>query len=99
MARPDIALQLTCSAGAVEAMRSYLLLAATLGVLACGSPGPDDASEARRAIEANNASVERWYASGGVDSLISLFAEDAWQMPPNHPPLTGRGAIPEFWSD
>jgi ketosteroid isomerase-like protein len=34
-----------------------------------------------------------------VDSLASIFAEDAWQMPPNSPPLVGREAIRGFWRD
>jgi ketosteroid isomerase-like protein len=27
-----------------------------------------------------------------------IFSEDCWQMPPNNPPLIGRSAIREFWS-
>jgi ketosteroid isomerase-like protein len=27
-----------------------------------------------------------------------MFAEDAWQMPPNSPPLVGRESIRQFWS-
>ena len=53
--------------------------------------------DVRQAIERHNVNAIRWYAAGDVDSLISIFAEDAWQMPPNSPPLVGRTAIGEFW--
>ena len=53
--------------------------------------------DVRQAIERHNANAVRWYAAGDVDSLVSIFAEDAWQMPPNSPPLVGRVAIREFW--
>lgn len=75
-----------------------LSMAGAFLLAACGSPGPDLSTEVRRTIEANNANAEKWYASGDVDSLVSLFAEDVWQMPPNHLPLTGRKAVREFWS-
>jgi ketosteroid isomerase-like protein len=53
--------------------------------------------DVRQAIERHNVNAVRWYAAGDVDSLVSIFAEDAWQMPPNCPPLVGRTAIGEFW--
>ena len=54
-------------------------------------------NDVRQAIERHNVNAVRWYAAGDVDSLVSIFAEDAWQMPPNSPPLVGRTAIGEFW--
>jgi uncharacterized protein (TIGR02246 family) len=51
----------------------------------------------RQTIERHNADAVRGYATGDVESVASLFAEDAWQMPPNSPPLVGRNAIREFW--
>ena len=52
----------------------------------------------RQAIERHNAKALRSYTTGDVESLVSIFAEDAWQMPPNHPALVGRAAIREFWA-
>ena len=49
--------------------------------------------DVRQVIEQANAKAIRWYAEGDVESLISLFAEDCWQMPPNTPALVGRNAI------
>jgi ketosteroid isomerase-like protein len=53
----------------------------------------------REAIERHNANLARWYAVGNIDSVASVFAEDAWQMPPNSPPLVGQEAIRGFWRD
>ncbi len=51
----------------------------------------------RNIIEQHNANAVQYYARGDVDSLASIFATDAWQMPPNNPPLVGREAIRAFW--
>ena len=51
----------------------------------------------RTIIERHNARAVQCYALGDVDTLVSLFSVDAWQMPQNNPPLVGRGAIREFW--
>ncbi len=51
-----------------------------------------------RAIERQNAIAIRSYATGDVESLVSIVAEDAWQMFPNRPALVGRAAIREFWA-
>jgi uncharacterized protein (TIGR02246 family) len=60
------------------------------------SPAP---REVRRIIEGHNANAVRAYASGDADSIAEIVAEDAWQMPPNAPPLVGREAIRSFWRD
>jgi uncharacterized protein (TIGR02246 family) len=52
----------------------------------------------REVIDRHNANLVRCYAAGDIDSVASVFAEDAWQMPPNNPPLIGREAIRGFWS-
>jgi ketosteroid isomerase-like protein len=56
------------------------------------------AEEVRKIIEQQNANAARWYTEGNIDSLVLIFAEDAWQMPPNNLPLIGREAIRKFWS-
>jgi NAD(P)-dependent dehydrogenase (short-subunit alcohol dehydrogenase family)/ketosteroid isomerase-like protein len=56
-----------------------------------------DPAEVRRVIEANNAKIVGWYAGGQADSVASFFAKDAWQLPPNSPPLLGRDSILSFW--
>ena len=64
----------------------------------CATVPTQDPGEVRRVIERHNSDAVRWYASGDSDSIASMFAEDAWQMPPNNPPLVGREAIRQFWS-
>lgn len=58
-----------------------------------------DANEIREIIERHNRNLMGWYASGEIDRVAEVFAEDAWQMPPNNPPLVGREAIRAFWSE
>ncbi len=58
-----------------------------------------DAAEVRGIIEGHNANLVRCYATGDIDSVAEVFASDAWQMPPNAPPLVGREAIRRFWRD
>lgn len=79
-------------------MRNVMLLLC-LALSACASVPSQDAKDVRSIIERYNSNAERWYASGEIDSLVSLFAEDAWQMPPNSPPLVGREAIRHFWRE
>jgi uncharacterized protein (TIGR02246 family) len=79
-------------------MRNAMLWFFCLALSGCASAPPQDAGEVRRVIERHNSDAVRWYASGQTDSIASMFAEDAWQMPPNGPPLVGREAIRQFWS-
>ena len=58
---------------------------------------PVTTTSLRAVIDNHNREIERYYASGAADSLASMFALDAWQMPPNNPPLVGRDAIRGFW--
>jgi ketosteroid isomerase-like protein len=53
--------------------------------------------QVRRIIERHNANAVRCYAAANVDALSSIFAEDAWQMPPHQAALVGRSAIRQFW--
>lgn len=76
-----------------------------LVVPGCQSPAhvpaaPADVSTAARAaIEAHNANLQKWYASGDIASVARVFATDARQMGPNAAPLVGRTAIEAFWTE
>lgn len=59
----------------------------------------DNSENVRAIIDRHNANLMRWYAAGEIDAVAAVFAEDAWQMPPNSPPLIGREAIRQFWRD
>ena len=76
---------------------AVLLLSLVLATPVSGSR--EDADRVRGVIERHNANAVRWYAAGDVDSLVSIFAEDAWQMPPNNPALVGREAIRTYWRE
>ena len=52
----------------------------------------------RKIIYQHNANLEKWYASGDIDKVVEVFAEDCWQMPPHAEPLVGRAALLEFWA-
>jgi ketosteroid isomerase-like protein len=56
-----------------------------------------ESAEVRKVIEAYNADLGRYYASGNIDSVMSVFAEDAHQMAPNGPALEGREKMRAFW--
>ncbi len=79
-------------------MRNAVLWFFCLALSACASVPFQGPREVRSIIERHNSNAVRWYASGEIDSIASMFAEDAWQMPPNNPPLVGREAIRQFWS-
>lgn len=74
-----------------------LLLPAVL--LACQRAAAPDPEAVRQTIDAHNADVERWYVAGNVDSLVTVFAEDVWQLPPNMAPLVGRDSLRAFWTN
>src|SRR6266849_2710646 len=77
--------------------RLGLLLATVL--LGCQpSPAPNPQA-VRQTIDAHNASVERWYLAGQIDSLANVFAEDVWQLPPNMAPVVGRDSLRAFWTN
>jgi len=56
-----------------------------------------ESADVREVIESHNADLCRWYASGDIDSVVTVFAEDARLMPPNVLAIEGREAVREFW--
>ena len=42
-----------------------------------------DPEAVRKIIEQQNANLVKWYASGDIDKVAEVFAEDCWQMPPH----------------
>ena len=78
-------------------MRTVIFLLG-LSLTACTSIQSQNPKDVRSIIERDNSNAEKWYAAGKIDSVASLFADDAWQMSPNNPPLVGREAIRHFWN-
>jgi ketosteroid isomerase-like protein len=56
-----------------------------------------ESAELKKVVEAYNADLGRYYASGDIDSVMSVFAEDARQMASNAPALVGRERLRAFW--
>jgi uncharacterized protein (TIGR02246 family) len=77
-------------------MRKSAFLSCLL-LSACTSVSLRSTDRVREAIERHNKDATHWYADGDIDSVASIFARDAWQMPPNNRPLVGREAIRAFW--
>jgi ketosteroid isomerase-like protein len=74
------------------------LCALLLGALACLPPPPGSASDARKAIEAANASWARLTSTGHADSIAEYYAQNAVVMPPNMAPTRGKEAIRAFFA-
>ena len=80
-------------------LRKAVVPFAIAAVCACRPSSRTDPAQARHAIDSLNARVASWYDAGEADSAASIFAQDAWQMPPNMPPLVGRDSIRSFWTN
>ncbi len=86
---------------------AFLLVLVILTVFSCTqkSETPEEtkvriqqeSAEVREVIENHNVSLNRWYASGDIDSVVTVFADDARVMPSNFPAIEGREAVREFW--
>ncbi len=63
-----------------------------------GGAVSQDPEVVRSIITEKNKTLERLYAEGQVDAAANFFTEDVWQMPPNLPPIVGREAYIEFWT-
>ena len=55
-------------------------------------------TDAKAAIEDQNAAFEKAFNSGDADKVASFYAEDAALFPPDSARVDGRDAIGEFWS-
>lgn len=79
-------------------MRRFVLIAMVFaGLAACSRTKNTDVATARRSIDSLNAKVEGWYATNQPDSVASVFARDAWLIPPNDAPVIGQDSIRAFW--
>lgn len=89
--------------------RSSLLALGLLAALpGCGRPADGgnvagrvaaDTALARRDIERTIRAYAAASNAGDVDSLVSLYADDAVVLPPDHGPVAGRQAIADFWRE
>ena len=81
-------------------MRRFVLVATAVAALAaCRAKTQPDMVVTKSAIDSLNTRIEGWYRARQADSLASVFAQDAWLMPPNSPPVVGRDSILAFWTN
>src|SRR5688500_3511352 len=78
-------------------MRFVMVALAFAGLAACAKKENTDVAAARRSIDSVNAKAEGWYVANQPDSIASIFAPDAWLMPPNDAPVIGRDSILVYW--
>jgi len=76
-----------------------IVIAACFFLVSCGLASGESAEEVQAQIERHNSNLQEWYAAGQIDKVAAVFTKDAWQMPPNNPPLVGREAIRAYWSE
>jgi ketosteroid isomerase-like protein len=86
------------ASGKADMLRVLLAFLLAAALPACQQTVDTGPEAVRQIIEAHNVNAKRWYAAGQVDSLVALFAEDVWQLPPNSTPLVGRDSLRSFWA-
>jgi uncharacterized protein (TIGR02246 family) len=77
---------------------SALLLAVLASTMTACSQGKATLQpSARQAIQAAVGRYVDASNQGDIETLTSLYADDAVLLPPDHAPIEGRKAIEEFW--
>ena len=72
-------------------------LGALIAVSACNStPAAVDTTADEAALKAATQSWMKAYNAGDVDTIVSLYADDAVLMPPHAPVASGKASIREF---
>ena len=74
-------------------MRILRLVSSCALLVACqiASSRPVDTASIRAAIDSATARLDRGFASGQLDSSAAVLTDDHYGMPPNAPPISGRG--------
>jgi uncharacterized protein (TIGR02246 family) len=80
-------------------LRIAVGLIAVAVLSACGRTNRTDSTAVRQVIDSLNTRIEAWYDAGQADSIASMFAQDAMQMPPNMAVLAGRDSVRAFWTN
>lgn len=72
-----------------------LVVLFALGFTACISTAP--AGDVNTAIRAQAEAFDAAARAKDINTLMSLYADDAILMPPNAPAMNGRDAVRQFW--
>ena len=76
----------------------HLSCLALLGAVGCLPPPPGSAADAKKAIDAANATWPRLTSTGHADSIAEFYAPNAVILPPNMAPTRGKAAIRAFFA-
>ena len=76
----------------------HITCALLLVAVGCVPPPPGSAADAKKAIDAINASWPRLTSSGHADSIAEFYAQNAVIMPPNMAATRGKEAIRAFFA-
>jgi ketosteroid isomerase-like protein len=71
---------------------------ALLAAVACMPPPSGTAGDAKKAIDAANATWGRLTSTGHADSIAEFYTQNAIVMPPNMAPTRGKEAIRAFFA-
>lgn len=72
--------------------------AVVFGAIACGAyAGDAEEEQTRQRIESLQQEWVEAVARGDVETIVGLYAEDAWFLPAGSPPLQGHDAIRDWW--
>jgi ketosteroid isomerase-like protein len=78
----------------VSAVFALALLACTL-VVSCAPPQPD-MTVLRKTVDAFNAATKDVMMNGNPDKVMGFYEDNAMEMAPNMPTMTGKAAIRQF---
>lgn len=75
-------------------MRMRLAVFVCLLLAGCQArvPQPADTAAIKAAIDDASARLSQGFQTGQLDSSATVLTEDHYNMPPNHPPISGRSA-------
>lgn len=75
-------------------MRMSLAVFVCLLLAACraSDPRPTDTAAIRAAIDDASARLSQGLRTGQLDASAAVLTDDHYNMPPNHPPISGRSA-------
>ena len=81
-------------------LKTFLSVIILSLLVASCAPKPVDMAALRKTIDDYNAaSVEAMKTNGNMDKVMSYYADDAVQLPPNAPMNKGKEAIKKFMND
>lgn len=87
-------------------MKQLLFLAAIISIIACNqnktetkeTSVEEQSTALKKIVDEKNSQAEKWYKTENIDSLVSLFADNVVQLPPNQPATVGIENFRKGWA-